>query len=118
MPSDTQLQNQWQQIDNEMKNAEKTRIEGFEGKARVCARRAVCQALYLTGIASNRSIIAIQSFLDNQEIPEEIRQLGIPFLEKVNENHQLESGIDLLENSRRIIVYLKGKKISSNQRRY
>jgi hypothetical protein len=108
MPSDTQLQ--WHQIDSEMKNAEKARIEGFEGKARVCARRAVSQALFLTGFASNRSINAIQSFIESPNIPEEIRQMANPFLEKVNETHQLESGTDLLENSRRIIVFLKDTK--------
>jgi hypothetical protein len=108
MPAHTHLQ--WHQIDSEMKNAEKARIEGFEGKARVSARRALSQALFLTGFASNRSINAIQSFIDNPNIPEEIRIMGIPFLEKVNETHQLESGTDLLENSRKIIVFLKDTK--------
>lgn len=114
MDTTANSKNLWLLVDNELKNARQARNDGNEGKARVCARRAVGQALFISEITSTRSLEAIQSFAENQSIPEEIQLLGLSFLEKVDETYQLQSGNDLLENAQKIITFIKTKIGDSN----
>jgi len=109
MNSNVYSENLWHQVDFELRHAQQARKDGFEGKARVCARRAVSQALFISGITSISSLTAIHIFVENQTIPEEIRQLGHSFLEKVDRSYQLQSGVDLIENAQRIITFIKTK---------
>jgi hypothetical protein len=101
----------WQIIDNELENALLARKNGNEGKARVCARRAVSQALFTSGITSTRGLGAIQTFTENVSIPFEIREIGESFLEKVDETYQLKSGIDLIDNAQKIISFIRERKM-------
>lgn len=103
----TQSMNPWLTIENELESALQARDTGNEGKARVCARRAVSQALFISGFSSVRGLGAIQSFTENASIPIEIRDIGKTFLEKVDESFQLQSGNDLIENARKIIAFLQ-----------
>ena len=107
MNSSISQDNPWHQVEMELLNARQARNSGNEGKARVCARRAVGLALFASGIAHSRSLYAIQSFIENQNIPEEIRLLALPLLEKVDENHLLESGFDLIDCAQKIIVFIQ-----------
>jgi hypothetical protein len=101
----------WNQVERELIAAQEARDCGNEGKARVCARRAVSQALFLSGISSSRGLEAIQFLVEDVLIPIEIRNIGKSFLEKVDENHQLKSGIDLIENARKVITFIQDRKM-------
>jgi hypothetical protein len=101
------IENKWQQVENEMINARLARENGNEGKARVCARRAVGFALILDGYTNMNALTAIQAFSQNMAVTEEIRNLSFPLLEKVDENHELQSGIDLVDNAQKIITYIQ-----------
>jgi len=109
MNSNICSENLWKEVDIEIIHARQARKDGFEGKARVCARRAVSQALFISGITSISSLKAIHSFVENQTIPEEIRQLGHSLLEKVDPSFQIPSGVDLIENAQRIIAFIQTK---------
>jgi hypothetical protein len=101
----------WNQVEKELIAAHEAREGGNEGKARVCARRAVSQALFLSGISSSRGLGAIQSMVEDDSIPIEIRDIGKSFLEKVDETHQLKSGIDLIDNAGKIITFIQDRKM-------
>lgn len=107
---DNQSDNPWQQVETEMRIAQQARDAGSEGKARVCTRRAVGQALHIYGINENNSLSAIQAFIEVNEIPDEIRELSKSLLEKVNENYQLRPGVDLLGNAEKIIAFIRTSK--------
>jgi hypothetical protein len=100
-------ENPFKQVETEMVNARLARNQGFEGKARVCARRAVGQAIYVSGFSAGSSLSAIQEFIETGGLPDEIIVLARSFLEKVNDSYQLQPGVDLLENADRLIAYLQ-----------
>jgi len=107
MNSSISQANPWHQVEMELLNSKQARNSGNEGKARVCARRAVGLALLISGIAPSRALSAIQSLTENQNIPEEIRLLALPLLEKVDENHLLESGFDLIDCAQKIVTFVQ-----------
>jgi hypothetical protein len=109
MDKNSQSRNLWRQVEIELMTARLARKNGNEGKARVCARRAVSQALFLSGFSSTHALAAIQSFVENTSIPDEIRLLGYAFLEKVDETYKLPSGIDLIENAQQIINFIQNR---------
>ncbi len=105
------MYNDWikSKIEVELGLAEKNRQEGFEGRARVCARRAAGIAIraYFTqrGVAEAalNALDLIQAFKDLPGIPQEMRRSAEMLLLRVDEAHQLPSEIDLIAVSRKLI---------------
>ncbi len=74
--------------------------------ARVCARRAagivVGEYLRRTGNMdkmSNSALERLSVFNRLPEVDEETKQIGQHFLMKVNQDHELDAGIDLIEDA-------------------
>jgi hypothetical protein len=96
----------------EIAHAKLARQSGNEGKARVCARRAVGILLgdYLSqqGIPSGPSAYdRIRLFQDLPYIPPLVRQIIDHFLVHVNEDHSLPGDIDLLAEAEWLSSYFE-----------
>ncbi len=95
-----------QTIKTELKNAEQARQAGNEGRARVCARRAagaaVREYLRLAQQAQpNTSAYGLLgAVLEVEEIPTRARTAAGHLLSRVDEDHNLEAGVDLLQEAR------------------
>ncbi len=93
-------------IDAELSLAEKSRSEGFEGRARVCARRAVGIAIreyvrYRQIPVTSQNIYSLLLLFRNlTNIAPEIQRTADFFLIRVNEEFQLPPNIDLLSEAR------------------
>ena len=101
------------QIQKELLLAKQSRLEGNEGRARVCARRAAGAAAheylckqYPKDLERN----AIQSLIELQDykIPERVRIALERLVTRVNEDHTLPGDVDLIEEARVVIQHLKG----------
>ena len=93
----------------ELDLAEKNRREGFEGRARVIARRAAAKAILEffnrrnIPAANLNTLDLIQAFIDLPEISPEMRRAAEMLLIRVNEEHQLPGDIDLIAVARGLI---------------
>jgi hypothetical protein len=100
------------QIDSELTLAEKARLEGFEGRARVCARRAAGIAIreylqiQLIHVSSTNSYQLIQEFKDLSNLPEDLSRIADHLLTKVNEDFRLPEDIDLIAEVRQLVERL------------
>ncbi len=105
------MYNDWikSKIEVELGQAEKSRREGFEGRARVCARRAAGIAIRVfftqRGIpeAALSTLDLIRAFKDLPGIPQEMRLSAEMLILRVDEAHQLPFEIDLIAVSRKLI---------------
>ena len=103
------------QIKEELLLAKQSRLEGNEGRARVCARRAAGAAVqvYLDRKELNaHSENAIESLLTLKELmllPERIQQAVKSLVQRVNLDHNLPSDVDLIYEASIIIQYLEDK---------
>ena len=96
----------------ELAAAEKARSAGFEGRARVSARRAAGIAVrsYLgnrgipPGTTSAFDILRV--LRDEHDTPDEIRQVIDHLLMRVNEDFQLPAQVDLIAETRWLIQIL------------
>jgi hypothetical protein len=92
-------------IEHELTKGAAARAEGFEGRARVCARRAAGEAvreyMALTSqqAAGSSAYDLLASLRDLPEIPDELRQAASRLLSKVDEAFQLPEGVDLLADA-------------------
>ena len=99
-------------IDAELSLAEKSRVEGFEGRARVCARRAVGIAIreYVRQrqipVASENTYSLLLLLRNLPNISPDIQRAADLFLIRVNEEFQLPSNIDLLSEARWLVEKL------------
>ena len=107
-------QNVKDEIDREFARAELARAEGFEGRARVCARRAAGLAIRefhkskgATGLRANAYDLLV-GFRDEPELSETARRAVDFLLLKVDEEFNLPERIDLLVEARRLIDELEG----------
>lgn len=80
-----------EEIENELRQAQAAVTEGNDGKARVCARRAVGKAFLLSGFSKGveRSVSAIESLkliAALEELPAEIRDAARRLSVSVAEN--------------------------------
>jgi hypothetical protein len=104
-------------IEAEFAQAENARVEGFEGRARVHARRAVGIAIREYARIHQISISAINaydllSFLKNSPIfSPEIREVADHLLTRVNEEFKLPPGMDLLSEARWLVETLQSESI-------
>ncbi len=95
-----------EKIEQELAQGEKARQEGFEGRARVCARRAagiaVREYLRLKAILApgSSAVDLLEALLLVEGIPGEVRQAAQRFLLRVDEDFSLPADIDLLADAR------------------
>jgi len=105
-------------IDAELSLAEKSRVEGFEGRARVCARRAVGIAIreYVRQrqipVASENTYSLLLLLRNLPNISPDIQRAADLFLIRVNEEFQLPPNIDLLFEARWLVEKL-GNEVTS-----
>lgn len=95
-----------EKIDQELAWGEKARQGGFEGRARVCARRAAATAvreyfrIKAILIPGTSAVDVLEALLVVEGIPEEVRQAAQRLLLRVDEDYSLPDNIDLLADSR------------------
>ena len=100
------------QIKEELLLAKQSRLEGNEGRARVCARRAAGAAVkeYLArkGFA-NKPGNAIQSLLilkQSGDLPDRVLKAIDWLIQRVNEDHNLPTDVDLIHEAGVVIQYI------------
>lgn len=101
------------EIAQELMRAATARQEGFEGRARVCARRATGVAIReyrrLRGEATLRANAydLLAGLSDEENLPEEGRRAVEHLLLRVDEEFRLPEEIDLLMEAKRLIDLLE-----------
>lgn len=96
------------QIRAELELAEAARLNGLEGRARVCARRAAGIAVraYLARqevrFPTLSSIDLLARFQQQPGHPAEVQTILAHLLERVNTEYSLPADIDLIEETRRL----------------
>jgi hypothetical protein len=101
------------QVQEELLLAKQSRIEGNEGRARVCARRAAGAAAqeYLQHAdMRDRAENALESLLiikEELDLPESVEVAINYLLQRVDEEHNLPQGIDLIREAEKVIRYLE-----------
>jgi HEPN domain-containing protein len=100
------------QIEEELSRAKTARADGFEGRARVCARRAAGTAIraYLNARHAPppaQSALDLLQLISTQEnLPPDIHQVVDHLLIRVNENFQLPETIDLIAEATLLVQFL------------
>ena len=100
------------QIQEELLLAKQSRMEGNEGRARVCARRAagaaVLDHLNLSGkdIRSENVYQILKSFRRTEGLPDRVRKALDHLVQRVDHEHQLPSDVDLIQEANILINYL------------
>jgi hypothetical protein len=95
-------------LEKELKMAVDARARGNEGQARVCARRAagviVREYLLRHGVSSRTSnaFDVLKSLLELPGISDEARRAADYLTMRVNENFQLPTAVDLVEEARNL----------------
>ncbi len=101
------------QVQEELLLAKQSRLEGNEGRARVCARRAAGAAVqvYLDRKElSAHGENAIESLLTLKELvllPDRVQQAVKSLVQRVNLDHNLPSDVDLIHEASIVIQYLE-----------
>lgn len=101
------------QIKEELLLAKQSRLEGNEGRARVCARRAAGAAVkeYLEkkGITQKQEN-AIQSLLilgQLEKLPTRVQKAVDWLVQRVNLDHNMPSEVDLIHEAGVVIQYIE-----------
>jgi hypothetical protein len=101
------------QIQEELLLAKQSRIEGNEGRARVCARRAAGAAAqdYLrkvaTGNQTGNALESLRLLIEEFDLPERVQIAIDRLLERVNQEHNLPPDVDLIAEAEQVIGYLE-----------
>lgn len=103
----------FEQIEKEFAMAREALAVGNDGKARVCARRAVGQAI--TWFLSKHphpswgrdAFRQLQHLKDDETFPIEIRQAAVRLTTKVSDQYLYPFTTDPLEDARLIIAYIE-----------
>lgn len=99
------------QVHKELLLAKQSRIEGNEGRARVCARRAAgaAAANFLNrkdDLAEPTNVLqALSDFQNTKELPERVQLALTRLVQQVDQQHQLPPGVDLIEEAKLLINY-------------
>jgi len=97
-------------VEREIESAMAAREDGFEGRARVIARRAAAFAIsswmYVNAVNKQSAISTLVEF-HSLDIPEDVKTASSHLLLKVNEQYSLDEGIDLLMDARVILDFCK-----------
>lgn len=101
------------QIKEELLLAKQSRLEGNEGRARVCARRAagaaVKEHLVKIGITQKQEN-AIQSLLilaQTETLPTRVQEAVEWLVQRVNQDHNLPPEVDLIDEAGVVIKYIE-----------
>jgi len=101
------------QIKEELLLAKQSRLEGNEGRARVCARRAagaaVNEYLLIMGI-THKQENAFQSLLilsQSIKLPARVQEAVEWMVQKVNLDHNLPPEVDLIHEAGIVIQYIE-----------
>lgn len=101
------------QIKEELLLAKQSRLEGNEGRARVCARRAAGAAVkeYLEkkGITKKQES-AIQSLLilgQLEKLPDRVQKAVDWLVQRVNQDHNMPPEVDLIHEAGVVIQYIE-----------
>lgn len=92
--------------ENEIRMAVDSRIAGNEGRARVCARRAVGIVLGEYFRLNNMpdpgpsAIDRVKYFISRDDLPAEFRETASHFILKVNPDYQLSINADLITEAK------------------
>ena len=104
------------QVKEELLLAKQSRLEGNEGRARVCARRAagaaVKEHLIKTGINKEQNN-AIQSLLilaQIETLPARVQEAVDWLVQRVNQDHKLPPEVDLIHEAGIVIKYIETDK--------
>jgi len=104
-------QKQKNQFNKELNNAISSHKQEFEGRSRVCARRAV--AILIRGYLDNIGVdhkklndLDIINFCFKEGLLPGSNEILQGFTEKVNMSHSLSSGKDLIESVRQVAQIL------------
>jgi hypothetical protein len=103
------------QIQEELLLAKQSRMEGNEGRARVCARRAAGTAVQLfleqKGLVGKGENIfkSLMVFGDVIDLPERIRRALFWLVKRVDEDYNLPPEIDLIEEAAVVLDYIEGQ---------
>ena len=93
-------------LEKEFQMAENARARSNEGQARVCARRAAGVAIreYFArrGIrpASASAYDLLNSLMGMDDLPVDVRQSAAYLTQRVDEEHNLPEGVDLVKEAR------------------
>ena len=102
------------QIQEELLLAKQSRIEGNEGRARVCARRAAGAAVkvYLEqmNLASKSDSVlrSLEIFHTALDLPDRISSAVGRLIQRVDEEHNLPDEIDLIHEAYLVLDFLAG----------
>jgi hypothetical protein len=96
----------------ELENGYRARSDGLDGRARVCARRAAGEAakeyFRLADEQQSGSALDLLGVLVNRdEISARARAAAAELLKRVDEDFNLEAGVDLLEEAQVLAVELE-----------
>lgn len=100
------------QIQEELLLAKQSRIEGNEGRARVCARRAAGAAAqgYLQkagyGDPAENALESLATFKSELKLPERVARAIDCLLRRVDLDHNLPSDVDLINEAETVIQYI------------
>jgi hypothetical protein len=101
------------QVREELLLAKQSRLEGNEGRARVCARRAAGAAVKLfldqKGLIS-KSESALQAliiFKDQADLPDRIQDALTWLVMRVSQEYKLPGGVDLINEAEIVLEYLE-----------
>ena len=102
-------------IRRELEDADRARIDGNEGRARVCARRAAGWAVSITRSLAEESEIEsnaydmLQWLAQQSDTPDAVRSAATRLTTHVSHNHTLPFPEDPLEDARMICDVLLGR---------
>lgn len=98
-----------QKIEHELSTAAGARSQGFEGRARVCARRAVGAAIRAyfeqrgLGVPGSSAMDLLRAYRALPGLPNEQAQVVDHFLMQVDTNFSLPAEVDLLADARWLV---------------
>ncbi len=100
------------QVREELLLAKQSRLEGNEGRARVCARRAAGTAvkMYLGKmgllIGSENAMQSLDKLSNDPELPTRVRSAIDRLGQRVDQNNNIPGDIDLISEAKIILEYL------------
>jgi hypothetical protein len=116
-------QGDYEQIEAELARAEASRLDGFEGRARVCARRAAGIAIRayaqehqidLPQVSAYDLLVALEQLPGT---PDEARQAARLLTERVDVDYTLPSDADLIAECRRLVTALASDTLPGDTQR-
>ncbi len=100
------------QVREELLLAKQSRLEGNEGRARVCARRAAGTAvkLYLENkgliIGSENALQSLDILRSETELPPRVQTAVNWLVQRVDQNYNLPAEIDLIKEAWIVLEYI------------